>query len=73
MREITVDEYKKLWKDNPDMKVLSSFTDTEGIIPFGYGYPAMDTTWGYEDQPILRVESKKDYVDAKWEHKYYAL
>jgi hypothetical protein len=70
MTEITEKEYYKIWKLNPNMKVISSFSDVEGTMPFGVGRPAMDTTWGY-DKPILSTEQRKDYIDEEWGCKYF--
>jgi len=71
--EITKDEYVAAFQKQP-LAPFASFTDMDGIIPYGYGCPAADTEWGIrgEDEPILRIESrKKDRHDTKWTERFY--
>jgi len=70
--EITKKQFYEIWDKNPNMSVHSSFTDVDGLAPYGYGRPAMDTTWGYEKE-IVSTEQRKDYAEDDWEWKYYDL
>lgn len=73
MEEITEEEYKKIFKDNPKLKIISSFTDPDGTFPFGYGKPTMITDFGHNTDDILcRIHSsKEDRNCIKWNNKYY--
>lgn len=73
MKEVTREEYITFFRGNLNMKPISSFSDPDGIIPFGYGVPAMDTDWGYEpDKPLARCEMRKENRDVShWEYTYY--
>jgi len=70
IEEITKEEFYNIWKENPNMKVHSSFTDIDGYAPYGVGRPAIDTTWGY-DKEIVKTEQRKDFDYEEWEWKYY--
>lgn len=56
------------------LKPVSSFTDVDGTLPYGLGFPAMDTDYGTEksDLPIARCEMRKNNSDQKeWDYYYY--
>lgn len=68
-RETYIEAFKK-----QDLKLISSFSDPDGELPFGYGIPAMDTDWGVEDSDklIARCEMRKESRhDKEWECTYY--
>lgn len=68
-REIYINEFKK-----HKLKPISSFSDPDGILPFGYGIPAMDTDWGIEgsEKIIARCEMRKNNSqEENWEYTYY--
>jgi hypothetical protein len=73
MIKVDKETYMKAFK-NQKLKPVSSFTDLDGVLPFGYGIPAMDTDWGAEDSDIVIARSearKKSRLDLEWEYTYY--
>jgi hypothetical protein len=73
MKQVTKEEYTEVFRKQK-LKPISSFTDIDGVMPFGYGCPAMDTDWGTieSDEPIARLEARKDGVEDKdWNYTYY--
>ena len=73
MKKVTEQEYREDFKKQ-NLKPISSFSDPDGAIPFGYGVPAMDTDWGVEgdEEPIARCEMRKESShDAEWKYTYY--
>lgn len=51
---------------------IETFSDPEGILPYGYGIPAMDTVWGHGDQKVLFCEMRKDSRhDKEWQTRYF--
>lgn len=70
-KEITIEEYKAI-HDLAKLRPVSSFSDPDGILPYGYGRPAMDTVWGTEDNEILLCEMRKENRHQdKWDFKFY--
>ena len=73
MKKVTKEEYQQAF-DKFRLKPISSFSDMDGILPFGYGIPAMDTDWGIEgqDEPIARCEMRKESRhDTEWVYTFY--
>ena len=73
MKQVTREEYMAFFKGK-NLKPISSFSDPEGILSFGYGCPAMDTDWGNsdEDEPYARCEMRKDHrLQEEWEYTYF--
>jgi hypothetical protein len=72
--EVSKDEYMKFHECN-NINPLSSFSDPDGILPFGYGCPAMDTDWGIRgtDEVLARCEMRKESrcYGEDWSYKYY--
>ena len=68
--EIEQGEYLK---EVPLLHPLESFTDIDGIMPFGYGHPAIDTVWGlFGAKYVYRCfMTKKDRRQADWDKKFY--
>jgi len=76
MKEITKEEYYNIFKKYHDLgtplKPVSSFTDIDGVLSFGYGVPAYDTDWGLEDEIICRCEGRKEHrLDNNWKYTFY--
>lgn len=71
MREVTKTEYMNAFK-NRELKPIGSFSDPDGVLPFGYGRPAMDTDWGLDETTVARCEMRKEYrTDTEWNCTYY--
>ena len=73
MKKVTREEYLKVF-GNYELKPISSFSDPDGVLSFGYGRPAMDTDWGTEEeeQPFCRCEMRKESRhQTEWEYTYY--
>ena len=73
MKKVTKEEYQQAF-DKFKLKPISSFSDMDGILPFGYGIPAMDTDWGIDgqDEPIARCEMRKESRhDTEWVYTFY--
>lgn len=70
--EITKEEYMGLVKG---LKPIESFSDPDGILPFGYGMPAMDTVWGTDSEhPVVECQMRKESRHQQdWEYKYFKL
>jgi hypothetical protein len=68
--EITKEEYMEMVKD---LKPLESFSDPDGVLPYGYGYPAMNTIWGNDpDFPVVKCEMRKaNRGELEWRYTYY--
>lgn len=74
MKKVTKEEYFDFFKKNKDLKPISSFSDMDGTLPFGYGVPAMDTNWGLEetDEPLARCEMRKENRHCKdWQCEFF--
>lgn len=72
-QEIDVTEYNEIFNKQP-MVPFASFTDIEGVVPYGYGCPAYDTEWGVKgaDDAILRHEARMDSRhDKEWKSKFF--
>ena len=72
MKKVNKETYMEAFKQQ-ELKPISSFSDPDGVMPFGYGRPAMDTDWGTEDsdEPIARCEMRKESRhDKEWEYTY---
>jgi hypothetical protein len=75
-KEITRTEYENIHLVTPELKLIESFSDPDGILSFGYGKPAMDTVYGISDgeesKPILRHEMRKESrYDKDWTYRYF--
>jgi len=73
MKQVTKEEYMDYFKTHK-MRPVSSFTDMDGVIPFGYGCPAADTDWAEDgsDKVTARVEMRKESRDDNfWQFTYY--
>jgi hypothetical protein len=74
-QEITQKEYFSIQDSarltGTPLKATSSFTDPEGILPYGYGHPYMETEWGVDESSTIRVESRKRHGENEWKHKYF--
>lgn len=54
------------------LRVLESFSDPDGDLPFGYGKPAMDTIWGIGETAIVKCEMRKNNRhELNWEYEYF--
>lgn len=68
-QEITKDAYMDKVKG---LKPVESFSDPDGILPYGYHQPAMDTVWGKDDKHIVKCEMRKDNRhQLEWDCKYF--
>lgn len=61
-----------------DLKPLSSFTDTEGILQSGNGRPCIETTWGVpgkgdvEERQVVKCEmNKESRHEMEWQIEYF--
>jgi len=73
MKQVTREEYMAFFKGK-NLKPISSFSDPDGVLSFGYGCPAMDTDWGTEDEdePFARCEMRKESRhDNEWIYTYF--
>lgn len=73
MIQVTQEEYMAFF-NGKKLKPISSFSDPDGVLPFGYGCPAMDTDWGTdsEEEPFARCEMRKDdRHQQEWEYTYF--
>ncbi len=55
MNKVDRETYLQAFKKQT-LKPISSFSDPDGILSFGYGKPAMDTDWGTagREEPIRK-------------------
>jgi hypothetical protein len=68
-QEITKDVYMDKVKG---LKPIESFSDPDGILPYGYGCPAMDTVWGNGEKQIVKCEMRKQSRhDVEWQFNYF--
>lgn len=57
MTEVTRDQYFEAIKGK-ELELWSTFTDSEGTHPLGYGCPSSDTEWGVNDKVFCRMETR---------------
>ena len=72
MIEVDKEVYLNFLKGR-DLVVISSFSDIDGTLNFGYGVPAMDTDWGLEgsEETVARCYMRKNNPHEKWTYMYF--
>lgn len=69
MKKVTQPEYLDFIKSKT-LSIMGTFTDIDGTMEFGYGEPAMDTTYGIDDTELCKIEHRHD-ENGKWKATYY--
>jgi hypothetical protein len=72
-KEVSREEYFDFFKNNSNLKPISSFSDPDGTSPYGIGRPSMDTDWGVSgtDDVLATHEMRKEHRNNEWETRYF--
>lgn len=72
-KPVTLEEFVS-FRDEHNLKAVSSFTDMDGTSPFGYGIPAVDTNYGLDAgegyKEMAWIEMRKESTEDEWNIKY---
>lgn len=72
MIEVSKEKYHSGAVQMLRLKLISTFSDPDGTLPFGYGCPAFDTDWGIDSKVMARCEMRKsDASQEKWDYRFF--